>query len=74
LILLRFLFLNPPTSFDSCSSVNEFALPSFPCLPHASLARYARFAYRWKDMKMRVVIGFGLAVLIIIIIVPIVKA
>jgi len=28
----------------------------------------------WKDMKMRLIIGFGIAVLLVIIIVPIVKA
>jgi uncharacterized membrane protein len=30
--------------------------------------------HRWKDMKMRIIIAIGIAILLVIIIVPIVKA
>jgi hypothetical protein len=29
---------------------------------------------RWKDMRMRIIIGIGICVLLVVIIVPIVKA
>lgn len=34
----------------------------------------AALMFRWKDMKMRVIIAIGICVLIVIIVVPIVKA